>query len=132
MNRHARGLAALALFFLVGGIASLAAGLSLLVPGSFLEPMWRLNPRGREGLAALGGWGVTLMLTVSAACGAAGAGLWRERRWGYRVAVGLLVAHLVGDIVTVALGIEPRAAIGIPIVAVLLAYLGSRGVRARF
>ena len=71
-------------------------------------------------------------MALRAACGAAGVGLWRQRRWGFRLAVGLLVAHLVGDVVTVALGIEPRAAIGIPIVAALLVDLGSRGVRARF
>jgi len=44
---------------------------------------------------------------------------------------GLLV-NLTGDVVNAALGIEPRAVVGVPIVALILWYLSSRQVRAFF
>ena len=69
---------------------------------------------------------------MSAACGTAAFGLWRGRLWGYRVATGLLIVNLVGDIANVALGTEPRAIVGIPIVALLLFYLSRPGVRTYF
>jgi hypothetical protein len=80
----------------------------------------------------MGIWAPVLLITVSAACGAASFGLWRGRRWGYRVAVGLLVFNLIGDIANVVLGTEPRAIVGIPIVALLLVYLFRPGVRRYF
>jgi uncharacterized membrane protein (DUF2068 family) len=78
------------------------------------------------------GWAVLLLLGVSGACGIAGIGLWRRRRWGYVVAVAGLSIHLVGDILNVVLGIEPRAIVGIPIVVALLVYLSRPHVRSAF
>jgi hypothetical protein len=40
--------------------------------------------------------------------------------------------ELTGDFVNVALGIEPRAWVGVPIVALLIWYLSSRRVRSFF
>ena len=48
------------------------------------------------------------------------------------LAVAGLSIHLVGDILNVVLGIEPRAIVGIPIVLALLVYLGRPHVRAAF
>jgi uncharacterized membrane protein (DUF2068 family) len=67
---------------------------------------------------------------VCAACATAAIGLWRGARWGYWLAFALLALNLTGDIINVAAGIEPKAAIGIPIALLLLAYLLSgRGRR---
>jgi amino acid permease len=126
------GITALSIFFLFGAGVSFIAFVSLLLPGSFLEPMWRLNPRAREGFAAIGLWAVVLMCTVSAACLLASIGLWRAERWGYWVAVILLCVNLVGDITNVLLEIEPRAAVGIPIVLAILAYMANKRVRRFF
>ncbi len=46
--------------------------------------------------------------------------------------VGLLIVNGTGDLINAALGIEPRAAVGVPIVGLLLWYLSSRKVRAFF
>jgi hypothetical protein len=48
------------------------------------------------------------------------------------VAVLLLVVNLVGDVTNVVLGVEPRAIVGIPIVAALLIYLTGANVRSYF
>lgn len=127
-----RGITALSVFFAAGCLIALIAAVSLLVPGSFLEPMWRLNPRARTAFSTVGIWAPVLLVTVSLACGAAALGLWRGRRWGHRVAAGLLIVNLIGDVANVALGTEPRAIVGIPIVALLLAYLFRPGVRRYF
>lgn len=111
---HPLGITALSIFFLFGTAASFVSFVSLLFPGSFLEPMWRLNPRAREGFASMGAWEIVLMFAVCIACASAAAGLWRGARWGYRVAMVILCINLLGDIANVLLGTEPRAAVGIP------------------
>ena len=105
---------------------------SLIFPGSFLEPLWRLNPRAHEGLNSIGMWAVVLMCAACAACASAAVGLWRGAQWGYWLAVILLAINLIGDIINVSLGTEPRAAIGIPIAIAMLAFLLSSRVRRFF
>jgi hypothetical protein len=126
------GVTALSIFFWAGALISFIAAVSLLFPGRFLQPMWRLNPRAREGFAGIGGWAILLMGAVSVACAMAAAGLWRGARWGYWFALVLLVINLTGDITNVLLGTEPRAAVGIPIVLAILMFLASRRVRRFF
>lgn len=126
------GITALSIFFLFGATMSFIAFVSLLFPGSILEPMWRLNPRAHEGFAVMGVWAIVLMCVVSVACASAAVGLWHGARWGYRLAIILLAINLLGDIVNVALGTEPRAVVGVPIVLALLAFLMSRRVRSFF
>ena len=76
--------------------------------------MWRLNPRAREGFTSIGVWAIVLMCAVTAACASSAVGLWRGARWGYSLAIILLVINLLGDVANVALGTEPRAVVGIP------------------
>jgi hypothetical protein len=77
------GISGLSLFFVFGVAMSGLAALMLLFPGSVLEPLWRLNPRAREGFAAMSAWAVLLMAVVCVACATAALGLWRGTRWGY-------------------------------------------------
>jgi hypothetical protein len=126
------GITALSIFFSFGAVASFVSFMLLLFPGSFLEPMWRLNPRAREGLTAIGVWGIALMCTMCVACAAAAVGMWRGLRWAYWVALELMVINLLGDITNVVLGIEPRAVIGIPIALAIILFLVSRRVRKFF
>jgi hypothetical protein len=126
------GITALSIFFLFGTAASFISFVSLLFPGSFLEPMWRLNPRAREGFAGIGVWAIVLMCVVSVACASAAVGLWRGARWGYWLAFALLAINLLGDIMNVALGIEPIALVGVPIALGILAFMMTKRVRRFF
>ena len=126
------GINALSIFFVFGAVMSFTAFVSLLFPGSFLEPMWRLNPRAREGFTSIGAWAVVLMCAVCLACALAATGLWRGARWGYLLAVALLLINLLGDIANVVTGTEPGALIGIPVVLAIIAFLISRRVRVFF
>jgi hypothetical protein len=126
------GVTVLGIFFMIATAITLVASISLKFPGSLLEPIWRLNPRGRAGLEAIGVWAVILLFSVSAACAASAIGLWRGKKWGYIVAIVVLSINLLGDMVNVISGNEPRAAIGIPIVVAILGYLMSQRVRRFF
>ena len=126
------GITARSVFFLAGAAISLIASISLLLPGSFLESIWRINPRAHDNLSSLGLWAVILLLIVSMFCAAASLGLWRTSWWGYWLAVGLITINLIGDVINVLLGTEPRAIVGVPIAAAILIYLMSKRVREFF
>ncbi|SRR6266487_1542381 len=126
------GIAVLSIFFLVGSLISFTAGLSLLIPGGFLEPIWRLNSHGHEGLLRIGFWAIVLLLAASASCAAAAFGLWRGSRWGHIVAITLITINFLSDLINTILGIERRAIVGVPIALAILLYLMSRRVRNYF
>lgn len=126
------GVTALSLFFAAGTLVSGVSAVALAFPGSWLEPMWRLNPAARAAFASIGPWAVVLMLGVMMACAGAAAGLWTGRRWGYRLAVGLLAVNLVGDLGNAFVRGDRRTLVGLPIGGLLLVYLLNRRVRERF
>ena len=126
------GISALSLFFVFGMTMSGLAATSLAFPGGALEPMWRINPRGREGLGALGLPAVVLMAVVSLACFAAAIGLWHGRFWGRRLAMTILVVNAAGDLLNGVFGGDLRSLIGLPIAGALLYYLRTGRVRAFF
>jgi len=94
--------------------------------------MWRLNPRAHAAFSRIGIWAPLLLGIVCAACTASAHGFFTGKRWGYRFGIGLLLVNLVGDLVNAALGIEPRAWVGLPIVALILWYLSSPRIRRFF
>ena len=118
--------------FAIGVLATGLSFVSLLDPGGPLEPIWRVNPRGHEAFSKMGVWAPLLLGAVCLTCAAAAYGFFKGARWGLRLGVTLLVVNLAADVVNAALGIEPRAVIGVPIVALLLWYLSNRKVRAFF
>ncbi len=130
--RRPPGVTALACLFAFGTLASGLSVVSLLTPGSPLEPMWRLNPRAHETFSRMGIWAPLLLGIVCLVCTASAYGFFTGKRWGYRLGVTLLVVNLIGDLVNAGLGIEPRAVVGVPIVALLLWYLSSRRVKDFF
>ncbi len=117
---------------MLGTLASGLSAVSLLTPGGALEPMWELNMRARESFSRMGAWSLVLLGVVCLACALCAYGFFTGRRWGYRLGVGGLLANLAGDIVNAALGIEPRALIGVPVVGLILWYVSSRQVRGFF
>ena len=94
--------------------------------------MWRLNPRAHEAFSRMGAWALLLLGSVCIACAASAYGFFTGKRWGYWLGVVGLLVNLTGDLVNAALGIEPRAWVGVPIVALILWYLSRPRVRAFF
>jgi len=126
------GVIALALLFAIGTCASFISAVSLAFPGSFLEPVWRLKPNARAGFTRIGSAAIVLMIAVCVACTFTATGLWMGRRWGYWLAVVMLVMNLCGDVVNVVTGAQPRAIIGIPIAGLILVYLLRERTRSYF
>jgi hypothetical protein len=126
------GVTALTVLFLFGTVASFISVVSLTFPGSFLEAIWQLNPHAREAFARIGLWAILLMSIVCIACACAVIGLWRGFRWGFWLAVGMLLVNLASNLFNVISGVEPRSIVGIPIVLFLLAYLVHRRTRNYF
>jgi len=87
----------LSCFFVFGVLASALTILILLIPGTPMDVLWRLNPHAREGLVPLGRVATVLMVAVCLACVGAALGLWRLRRWGYWTAMAILGINLLGD-----------------------------------
>jgi len=124
MNRKRPvGITALALFFSFGALISFTSAVSLLCRGGPLEAMWRINPRALDAFSTMGAWAIVLLGAVCVACGTAAVGLWRDRRWGRRVGLTILVINLVADLANATVGHDPRAVIGVPIAALLALYL---------
>ena len=111
---------------------TLLASLSLLFPKGALESIWRLNPRARAGLGAIGLWAVLLFFVVGVTCFIVGIGLWRGKRWGYVMAIVGLCIDALGDLFNALSGREPRAIVGVPVVVLILAYLLTRRIRLFF
>ena len=103
------------------------AGTLLLFPGGPLDAAWRINPAGSRRVSADGRMVPLLLLAVvGAACAAAAIGLWRNARWGHRLAIGILGVNCVGDVVNAwRLTIRARGS-GFPS-RWLIAYLIGRG-----
>lgn len=131
-NSRPLGVSALSVFFSAATLITIVAAVSLLFPNGLLEPIWRLNPRARAGLGVLGMWAVLLFLIVGLACAVAAFGLWQKRWWGYCTAIVVLSINLLADLINVVSGSEPRAIIGVPIVALIIIYLLRPKVRHHF
>ena len=61
-----------------------------------------------------------------------GSGFVARRTMGLLLPVSLVAVNLLGDVLNVFLGTEPRAVIGIPIALAILAFLMSRRARRFF
>jgi hypothetical protein len=126
------GVTALAGFFVFGTLASELAAVSLLTPGGPLEPMWRLESARPRVVVAHGLVGADRSRRGLSCMRRRGLRVFRRQALGISPRRDDPTFELTGDFVNVALGIEPRAWVGVPIVALLIWYLSSRRVRSFF
>ena len=113
----------MAVFLVFAATMATLAGITLLFPGSFLDPIWRLNPEAGEQLRQLGrGIGIAF-LGLGAAMVAAAIGWIKRRFWGWALAVIIIASQVLGDLVNALLGELLKGAVGVMIAAALLAYL---------
>jgi hypothetical protein len=132
VQRLPAGLVALTVFFVFGAVMSGLTAVLLLLPGTALDAIWDLNPVAHDQLPQAGAWAIVLMWGVCAACTCAAIGLAKRAVWGHRLAVGILVVNLIGDVVNAVVRSDPRTLIGIPIGGALIAYLMMGRVRRLF
>jgi hypothetical protein len=111
------------LFFAFGCAMSGLTIVLLSFPGTSLDALWGINPAARAGFQRMGAWAIILMVAVCGSCGVASVGLWSSRRWGYRMALIVLVVNVIGDTLNFVLMHDPRTLIGLPIGGAMIAYL---------
>ncbi len=99
------------------------------IAGGWLEPIWRIDPAKREAFARLGQWGIVVLAAVGTACALSSVGLWRGKRWGYYLALSMLIINGLSDVAGGLLH-DPKTLIGAPIAAALVYYLYTR--RSKF
>lgn len=80
----------------------------------------------------MGVWAFPLLGAVFMACAATAIGLLARKPWGYCAAIIMLALNLAGDLANVLSGNEPRAIVGVPVVALILWYVATRKVRKYF
>lgn len=125
------GLRLLSGFFAFGATMCALTVFLLRVPGTPLDAAWRLNPEAQRSFHSLGPIAALLMLVVGTACALASIGLWRGRTWGIRLAVMILSVNICGDLWNALGRHDYRSLIGIPIGAIMIAYLLSQSRRCR-
>jgi len=123
---------ALSFFFAFGACASGFSVVTLLLPGSPLDVLWRVNPDGHAALRKAGALGVVLMAVVCAVCVATSRGLWLRLRWAHRLAVAMLALNLAADLANGFVRGDYRTLVGLPIAGAMIAWLLTADVRAVF
>ena len=122
----------MAVFLVFGAVMATLAGITLLFPGSSLEPIWRLNPEALEQLRQLGrGIGVAF-LGLGAAMVAAAIGWIKRCFWGWALAVIIIASQVLGDLVNALRGEFLKGVVGVVIAGALLAYLIRPATRSAF
>lgn len=126
------GFVPIGVFFVFGAVMAAFAAVTLLFPGTFLDALWALNPRGHEGLAFLGRVAAVPFCILSPALALTSIGWFRRRRWGWALGVTVIAINLAGDLGQLAFGERWKGALGLAIAGLLLFYLSRPNVRNYF
>ncbi len=119
-------------FLLLGALMASLAGATLVWRGTPLDRMWILNPRAYQQLAPFGkAVGIPFLLLGVTLC-IASTGWFKQRLWGWRLAMAIIATQVLGDVVSLFSGRGLEGGIGVAIAGVLLLYLLSGEVKAAF
>jgi hypothetical protein len=122
-QRQPIGIKLLAAFFAFGAAMCGLTIALLVIPGTRLDALWKINPDARVTFQALGTMSILLMLVIGSACASAAIGLARGRLWARRLAIVILAFNLLGDVINAMARHDWRTLIGLPIGGVIIAYL---------
>jgi len=126
------GLTAVGIFLIFGSLMAALAGSSLVWRGTALDRMWALNPRAYKGLTPLGKMAGIAFILLGLMLAVAAMGWFKRCLWGWRLAVGVIAAQVLGDLVNIFLGRIVEGGIGTSIAGALLFYLLRDPVRSAF
>jgi Predicted membrane protein (DUF2127) len=130
-RRRPIGFTLLVIFFWFGTTMCALTILLLVFAGTPADILWRINPTAHQQFAAAPGAALLIMLLAGAACGCAAIGLAREKRWGRRLAIGVLAVNIIGEIANTILRSDWRTLLGLPIGGALIWYLARLKLRGQ-
>ncbi len=121
----------MAAFFAFGASMCVLTIFLLLIPGTSLDSLWRLNPEAHLAFQSLGKASVLLMFIVGTGCAFAAMGLWRTSSWGIRLALIILSFNIVGDLGNTVVRHDYRSLIGLPVGGAMIFYLARYQSRSK-
>lgn len=126
------GFTALGVFLFFGTLMAALAGFTLLVPGTLLDSIWRLNPRALAKLAPLGRRIGLPFLLLSLLLAVSGYLWFRRAIWGWRLAVAIVGIQVIANVVNLGLGRMLEGSTGLVLSSALLLYLLRARTRSAF
>ena len=123
MRTRPTGILIIGLFLLMAPAILVVAGLSLLVPGTFLDQMWVVNETGYRQMLPFRGFVGVGFLALGVVIGLAGIGLLQGRKWGWWLALLVFAANGIGDAARFLTGDVLGGSIGLVVAATIFFYL---------
>jgi hypothetical protein len=132
LKRFPRGMTAMGIFLLFGAIMASLAGTTLVWRGTLLDRMWTLNPRAYKELAPYGKAVGIPFLLLGFALAVASSGWFKNRLWGWGLAVAIIATQVLGNLVNLWMAHYFEGGIGVAIAGPLLLYLFRADVKNVF
>jgi len=126
------GIVLIAVFFALSICILVSVGTALLLPGSFMEIVWKLHPARRAEMMPYRAFMGAGFFALALAMLGASIGLFRLRRWGWWLAVTMFGLDGLGDLAQIVMGRILEGAIGVTVAAAIIYYLTRPMVRAAF
>jgi hypothetical protein len=126
------GVILIALFFAIATCILLGVGTALLWPGSKLEIIWKLYPARRALLMPYRIWLGPAFLMLAIVMVSASIGCFRNRIWGWWLAVAIFLVNGLSDVAHILMGHFLEGGIGVVAASVILLYLSRPNVRGAF
>ncbi len=123
---------AIGIFLFFGALMASLAGATLLWRGTVLDRMWALNPRAFRELAPHGSAVGIPFLLLGVTLAVAGIGWFKCRLWGWRLAVAVIAAQVLGNLGNIWMSHYLEGGIGVAIAGALLLYLVRADVKGVF
>jgi len=131
-TKLSKGIVAVGIFLFFGASMAYLAAMTLVWQGTALDRVWVINAPAYKRLAPFGKTvGIPFLLLGSTLVVAATGWFWR-RLWGWRLAVAIIAAQALGNMVNVFMGEVVRGGVGFLIAGALLLYLLRPEVRDTF
>ena len=130
-DRRPTAVVIIALVQLIGTMIATIGGISLLLPGTFLNILWTLNPTAYRTFAGLGPVAAALLLGLGVLTFTAELGLFWRQRWSWWLTLFLLLVVGIVNVSRLVTG-DPGEIFGTPLTLGLLWLHTRRNVRTFF